>query len=71
MKKYCKSAWCSAQESCVIEIASVDCVTIGSVVTNVAFYYIIMKPHSQKNDVRCEYTRGSPKPLLLQISINV
>ena len=26
-----------------------------------AFYYVAMKPNSQKNDVRYEYTRGAPE----------
>ena len=36
----------------------------------VAFCHVTMKPNGQKNDARCEYTRGAPEPLLLQISIN-
>ena len=41
------------------------------VVTNVAFYYVAMKPNSQTNDVRCEYTRGAPESFLLQIPIDI
>ena len=41
------------------------------IVTNVAFYYVTMKPNSQKHDVRCEYTRGAPEPVLLQIPIDI
>ena len=37
----------------------------------VAFCCVTKKPNSQKNDVRCEYTRGAPKPLLLQILIDI
>ena len=74
MKKHCKPAWCSARESCVVEIASaelVDCVSMRRVVTNVADCYVTMKPNGQKNNVRCEYTRGAPEPLLLQIPIDI
>ena len=56
---------------CLVEIASVDCVCKRRVVTNVAFCYVSMKPNSQKNDVRCEYTRGAPEPSLLQIPIDM
>ena len=35
------------------ELCYRDCV--GRVVTNVAFYYVTMKPNSQKNDIRCEH----------------
>ena len=31
----------------------------------VACCYVTMKPNGQKNDVRCEYTCGAPKPLLV------
>ena len=41
------------------------------VVTNVAYYYVAMKPNGQKNDVRCEYTHGATKPSLLQIPIDI
>ena len=71
MKKHCKPSWCSARESCVVEIASVDCVSMRRVVTNVAYCYVTMKQKSQKNDVRCEYTRGAAEPLFLQIPIDI
>ena len=41
------------------------------VVTNVAFYYVAKKANGQKNDVRCEYTRGALESLLLQIPIDI
>ena len=28
----------------------------------VAFCYVAIKPNGQKNDVRCEYTRGALEP---------
>ena len=56
---------------CLVEIASVDCVSKRRVVTNVAFCYVAMKPNGQKNDVRCEYIRGAPESLLLQIPIDI
>ena len=34
-KELCEPAWCSARESCVVEIASVDCVSMLRVVTDV------------------------------------
>ena len=43
----------------------------GAPYTNVAFSYVAKKPNSQKNDVRCEYTRGAPEPYLLQIPIDL
>ena len=36
-----------------------------------AFCYAAVKPNNQKNDVRCEYTRGSPELLLLQFPIDI
>ena len=71
MKKHCEPAWCSARESCVVEIASVDCVSMRRVVTNVVYCYVAMKPNGQKNDVRCEHTRGAAERLLLQIPIDI
>ena len=56
---------------CLVEIASVNCVSKRRVVTDVAFYYVTTKPNDQKNDVRCEYTRGAPQPLLLQIPMDI
>ena len=56
---------------CLVEIASVDCVSKCRVITNVAFCYVAMKPNGHRNDVRCEYTGGAPEPLLLQISIHI
>ena len=41
------------------------------VVTNVALCYVAMKSNGQKNDVRCEYTRGAPEPLLPLIPIHI
>ena len=70
MKKHCKPSWCSTRESCVIEIASVDCASMRRVVTNVVNCYVTMKPIYQENDVRCEYTRRAPQPLFLQIPID-
>ena len=49
---------------------SIDCVSKRRVFTNVAFYSVAMNPIGQKNDVGCEYTRGAPEPLLLQIPID-
>ena len=57
--KHGKPAWCSARESCVVEIASVDCASMRRVVTNAAFCYVTMKPNGQKNDARCDYTLGA------------
>ena len=31
----------------------------------------LRKPSGQKNDVRCEYTRGAPEPSMLQIPIRI
>ena len=64
--KTCKPSCCSAQGSCVAVL-----LRLGRVVTNVAFYHVTMKPNSQKNDARCEYTRGAPEPPLLQIPIHI
>ena len=64
----------SSRELCCCDcvgVASVDCVSKRRVVSNVAFYYVAMKPNGQKNDVRCEYTRGAPEPSLLQIPIDI
>ena len=33
----------------------------------VAFYYVNMKPNGQKNEIRCEHTRGAPESSMLQI----
>ena len=47
-----------------------DCMNATSR-SSVAFCYVTMKPNGQKNDVRCEYTRGAPEPILLQIPIDI
>ena len=39
--------------------------------TTVAYYYVTIKPNSQKNDVCSEYTRGAPEPSFLQIPIHI
>ena len=52
-------------------IASVDSVSKRRVVTKAVFCYVTMKPNSQKNDIRCEHTRGAPQPLLLEIPIDI
>ena len=41
------------------------------VASNVALCCVTMKPNGQKNDVRCEYTRGAPEPVLLRIPIHI
>ena len=38
---------------------------------SVAYCYVTIMPNAQKNDIRCEYTRGAPELLLLQILIDI
>ena len=73
--KPCKPSCCSARESCDVVLLRLRRLIACSlsnrrVVSNVAFCYVTMKPDGQKNDVCCEYTRGAPEPLLLQIPID-
>ena len=35
-----------------------------------AFCYVTVQSNRQKNDVRCEHTRGAPEPLLLHVPID-
>ena len=72
--KHCKPSWCSARESCVLVLLRlrqlIACSSVG-LSPMLRFCNVAMKPNSQKNDVRWEYTRGALKPLLLQIPIDV
>ena len=69
MNKHCKPAWCSARESCDVEIASAELRVHASGCQQCGDLYI--RPNSQKDDGCCEYTREAPEPLLLQIPIDM